>query len=154
MRFSLKAKAARRRPGRLWWLVAILVVLVVAGLAVSRYVYNRDLKPVSSSQMTQIFVVEKGSSVKQIAAKLEEAKLIRSAWAFQLYVHGKDLTNKLQAGTYALSPGQSTQEIAAIISKGQVASRLVTILPGRRIDQVRADLINTRGSRSRASSWS
>ena len=29
------------------------------------------------------------------------------------------------------------------MTKGKVATRLVTILPGRRIDQVRADMINS-----------
>src|SRR5207253_2231648 len=42
----------------------------------------------------------------------------------------------------ALSPSQSTAEIATTMTKGKVSTKLVTILPGRRIDQVRADFIN------------
>ena len=41
-----------------------------------------------------------------------------------------------------MSPNQGTAEIIATISKGAVTTNLVTILPGRRLDQVRADLIN------------
>jgi UPF0755 protein len=111
-------------------------------MILASHLYNDGLKPVSDSQKTQIFTVEKGSTVKQIGASLHEEKLIRSAWAFQLYIHSKNLGNKLQAGTYALSPSAGTPQIVGTLTKGQVATRLVTILPGRRIDQVRADLIN------------
>jgi UPF0755 protein len=47
----------------------------------------------------------------------------------------------LQAGTYSFTPHQSTSEIADLIATGQVASDLVTILPGRRIDQIRQAFI-------------
>ena len=116
--------------------------MAIIGIFISRSIYYRDLEPVSNNQKTQIFTVEKGSSTKEIAVGLEEDHLIRSAWAFQLYIHSKELGNQLQAGTYALSPSQSTPEIVKTLSGGKVATRLVTILPGRRIDQVRADLIN------------
>jgi len=59
-----------------------------------------------------------------------------------LYVHSKELGEKLQAGTYAFSPSQSTPQIITTLTKGKVSTRLITILPGRRIDQIRADLIN------------
>lgn len=119
-----------------------LTILIIAGVFISRYVYNTGLQPVSTSQQTQIFTVERGSSVREIADKLEDVRLIRSAWSFQLYVHSKELTDQLQAGTYALSPSQGTPSIVTTMTRGRVATRLVTILPGRRIDQVRADLIN------------
>ena len=44
---------------------------------------------------------------------------------------------------HALSPSQGTASVMMTLTKGKVATRLVTILPGRRIDQVRADLINS-----------
>jgi UPF0755 protein len=61
----------------------------------------------------------------------------------ELYVHSKELSDKVQAGTYALWPSQGTVSIVNTMTRGKVATRLVTILPGRRIDQVRADLINS-----------
>lgn len=138
-----KQHASKRRvPVRVIWLLIVLFALAVAGTVIARHVYDNGLKPVSSSQKTQIFKVENGDSVKIIAANLQDANLIRSAWSFQLYVHGKELGSKLQAGTYALSPSESVQQIVDTLTNGDVTTRLVTILPGRRIDQVRADLIN------------
>ena len=129
-------------PGRVWRLVAVLIVLVLGGILVSRHVYNLDLRPVNNNPKTQIFTVASGSSVKQIADDLQNDHLIRSAWAFQLYVHSKELNSQLQAGTYALSPSQDTPSIVNTMTKGKVTTKLVTIYPGRRIDQVRANLIN------------
>lgn len=123
-------------------LVVVIIVLILAGAGLSQYTYNHDLQPVSSSQQTQIVNIASGSSIKQIAALLQKDKLIRSAWAFELYAHAHDLTSSLQAGTYALSPSMSTTSIINILTHGKVASDLVTILPGKRIDQIRTDLIN------------
>jgi UPF0755 protein len=137
------ARTSRRRiPFRIWGLVLILIVLAVGGVVYVRHKYDQYLQPVNNSQATQIFTVKPNSSVKQIAGDLEKAHLIRSAWAFQLYVQRKDVADKLQAGSYALSPSADTPSIVKTLTTGRVATRLVTILPGRRIDQVRADLIN------------
>src|SRR5579884_1281308 len=130
---------ARRRLGlplRVWLLLLGLIVVVVGGIVVARHVYYTDLQPVSSIEKPQVFTIKSGSSVKQIADNLEHAQLIRSAWAFELYVHSQELNNKLQAGTYAFSPDESTNYIVTILTKGRVSAQLVTILPGRRIDQV------------------
>lgn len=136
---------ARRKyqiPRRVWWLLVILVVIFVGGAAVSHHVYDVNLRPLSTDQTTKLFTVDKGSSVKVISDKLASQHLIRSAWAFQLYVHSKEVGDQLQAGTYALSPSQDIPSIVKAMTGGSVSTRLVTILPGRRIDQVRADLIN------------
>lgn len=107
-----------------------------------RHMYSQGLKPVSSDQTSQLLTIKSGTSTKGIADQLASAHLIRSAWAFELYVHSKELGAKLQAGTYALSPSEGTVAIIKTLTKGVVSTNLVTILPGRRIDQVRADLIN------------
>jgi UPF0755 protein len=129
-------------PRRLLFIGAALLIVLVAAVIGVRVVYNKNLGPVSNSQQTQIITVASGSSTKQIAKQLAEQKLIRNAWTFEWYVHSMQLGNKLQAGTYAFSPSTSIPQIADVLTKGRVATKLVTILPGRRIDQVRADLIN------------
>lgn len=138
-----RLKRSRYRvPRRVIFLLVALLVLMVAGAGLSRRAYNADMKPVSADPRTRIFTVESGESVRQIANGLQQARLIRSAWAFQLYVHSKELGSQLQAGTYALSPSEDTPAIVDAMTQGKVTTRWVVILPGRRIDQVRADLIN------------
>jgi len=129
-------------PKRLWYVLIAVIAVSIIGAILAHQFYNRGLKPVSDSEQAIIFTVERGASVQQITSNLEEKKLIRSAWAMELYVSSKHLTEKMKAGTYALSPSNGTPTIVKTLTKGEVATRLVTILPGRRIDQVRTDLIN------------
>ncbi len=131
----------RRWPRRLLGVLAVIVVLVVSATAIVRYVYDQNLKPVSSSQSAQTVTVVKGSTVEQIGQLLQKKGLIRSAWAFKLYVSSKEVRNELQAGTYELAPSQSVAEIVSQLTHGKIVTNLVTILPGQRLDQVRKRLI-------------
>ncbi len=135
-------KKYRGYPRRLFYIVAIVALIFVVGSVIVHKLYNQKLRPVSGSAITQIFNVDSGSSVKLISNNLQNQHLVRSSWATQLYIHSENLSDKLQAGTYALSPDESTQQIIANITQGKVATNLVTILPGVRIDQIRKDLIN------------
>lgn len=132
----------RRVPRRLWIVAGLVLVIIIGAIIFVRHQYYQDLKPVSNDQRTQIVTILSGSSVKQIASILAGRHLIHNAQVFEWYVHSKELYSSLQAGTYALSPSEDVPTIANTLTKGKVATKLVTILPGRRIDQVRADLIN------------
>ena len=117
--------------------IGLLAVIFV------RYEYDQGLKPVSSSSNTIIITIPKGASLKQIAAILKDNNLIRSTLAFQEYVDAHNLRSHLEAGTYALSPNQGVITIVAILTNGRVSLKLVTILPGQTISQIRATLINS-----------
>jgi UPF0755 protein len=143
LKYRSGSKSSKRgRFVRIWIVLILVIIIGIVSTIVVRHTYTANLEPVSSDQQTQIFTVEKGSTFKQVASQLEQKKLIKSAWAMELYVHSKQIGDELQAGTYALSPSQGTTKIITVLTKGKVTTRLVTILPGRRIDQVRADLIN------------
>jgi len=133
----------RRWPRRVVIILVVLVVAVLLGMVGVRQYYNANLKPVSSSSDTEVITVEKGATVDEVAKLLKDKKLIRSDLVFQLYIRSKETTNPLIAGTYNLQPNLSTPEIVSILSRGKVATNLVTILPGQRLDQIRESLINT-----------
>jgi UPF0755 protein len=140
-----KYKADRRRsriPRRVFMVLLVIIILGVAGTILARSIYSKDLDPVSNNQTSKIFTVASGASIKEIANNLETAHLIKSSWAFQIYVHSHDFDDTLQAGTYSISPSYTTAKIVSTLTQGKVATKLVTILPGVRIDQVKADLIN------------
>ncbi len=139
MRYTSKPK--RRWPRRILAVVLIGIVLVVGATAGVRFVYNQNLKAVGTSSEIQLVTVEEGATVDGIAKQLEEKKLIRSAWAFRLYVSSKEVRGALQAGSYELAQSQSIPEIVSQLTRGKVATNLVTILPGQRIDQVRKRLL-------------
>ena len=94
------------------------------------------------SQNNQLVTIPLGSSVKEVGIILEKAGVIRAGWAFEWYVRNNDLRDDIQAGTYYLRPNQGIEEITNIITQGKVATDLVTILPGQRIDQINKALQN------------
>ncbi len=131
---------ARRRyfRGRIWLISGLIfVLLIVGGVAALRSWYSHNLRPVSSATTTKFFTVNSGDSVRQIADGLHQHGLIRNTQAFETYVRSNDFNNSLQAGTYSLNPSMSVQQIVAKMTKGEVAKNLITILPGKRIDEIK-----------------
>ncbi len=121
------------------WIIALIVALiaVVGSVAILRSWYNVNLRPASSSTAAAYFTVNRGSGVHQIAVDLQAGGLIRSISAFETYVTASNYRDKLQAGTYKLSPSMSVQTIVNKMVKGDVAKDLLTIGPSKRLDQIK-----------------
>lgn len=124
-------------------IVAVVVAaLIIGGVIGVRNYYTRNLEPVSTSQTAVTVTIPTGSTVDDIADILKENGLIRNKRAFAQYVRSQGVQNQLQAGTYSLRPSQSVQEIADILTGGNIVKNLFTILPGQRIDQIKSSMIN------------
>jgi UPF0755 protein len=123
-------------------IVGFAVALLVAGVLVAgaRYL-SSQLKAVSTDDRMTSVQITSGMSTVDIGKSLEEKGLIRSETAFGWYVRTRNAARYLQAGTYDLSPSQSTPDIVAQLTHGKVATKLVTIAPGLRLDQIRTALI-------------
>lgn len=143
--YAVKRKFKKKRS---WLKVTLLVVAVFAVLAAVGGLwlwsaYSAAIKPVNGkNEAVQTVTIESGATLGEIANQLKAAGLIREPWAFQWYASRHGVRNALQAGTYSFSPNQSTAQIIAQLSHGKVKTDLVTVIPGQRIDQVRATLIN------------
>lgn len=136
-----------RRRRKDWTKIVVISMilagfLLLTGIFLIRREYNQNLKAVSSSQTSVLFVVPDGGSVQQVAESLKEQNLIRASWAFEWYFRTNSLGDKLKAGTYSLRPDMTIPDIADIITVGNVATNQVTILPGKRIDELKTSLIN------------
>jgi len=141
MKYHFQFKS-RRWPVMFIWFTGALVALAILAIVLVRHVYHENLKPVSSVRTVHVVTVPQGATVSKIASLLKKDGVIRSDWAFQWYVSSQEAREKLQAGSYALRPSQSVQEIVSLMTTGRVTTALVTIPPGRRIDEVRSILIN------------
>jgi len=93
------------------------------------------LAPAANAGNEVRFVVSKGQGIAAIGAKLEEAKLIRSKYAFRLYVQLNKLDTKIQAGSFTLSPTQSTPDIAQTLTEG-TEDVWITLLEGWRREEI------------------
>ena len=123
---------------------AVLLAILLAGSAfLVRKAYDSNLQPLSSSNQGIIVTIEPGSTPSQIAEDLKSKGLIKSDWALEWYVRNHNLRDKLKAGTYLFKPSQSVPEMVQQIADGKVATDLVTILPAKRLDQIRTALIKS-----------
>jgi UPF0755 protein len=142
MRYTTRIQK-HRWPRRLVFILLAATIVVVGATVLIRRTYFEELKPVSGTQQdAKLITIKNGSSVDDIAKVLSDAKLIRSAWAFKLYVSSKEVRDALQAGTYSFSASQSVAEIVSQLSHGKVATNLITILPGQRLETIRSALIS------------
>ncbi len=139
-----KHHSPRKKRLRIFFVV---LCIIVVGLVLSsfyiRRVYEKYLGPVNGSNQAILVTIPSGSSLPKIAGTLKQAGVIRAAWAFEWYVRNDNYARtSLEAGTYILHPNQSIKDIVTQLSQGKASGNLVVILPGQRIDQIEAALIN------------
>ncbi|HSW91867.1 MAG TPA: endolytic transglycosylase MltG [Candidatus Saccharimonadales bacterium] len=125
------------------WILGIIILLLALAAAAATLWYQDALHPVSTDQSvakTRI-KIETGSSPSQVGQLLQENKLIRSSFAFDIYTRLSGTRLQLQAGTYSLSPAESTEQIVAHIISGKVDQFSITFLPGATLAENRSGLI-------------
>ena len=109
---------------------ASIIGLIIVGL----FFYFAYLisSPVSSEEKEKEIIISKGAGSRIIADDLTDRGLIKNKTAFLVYTFIEGVANKLQAGTYTLSPNMSTKEIVLVLSQGKLISneRTVKILEG------------------------
>lgn len=136
------------RPQRFYSVVMLFCTFAVAACtgdsALSVYLEaNRGKLSVAASTLDRPvpFEIAPGEPAKAIAQKLQSAGVIEDALLFEAYVRAQGLSNKLEAGSYTLSPAMTIPEIAEALQHALAPSISVTIRPGWRMEQT-ADLLN------------
>lgn len=134
----------------LWRIIRPVLVLagsllVVAGLIAAgwKWVYGEFLAPpAEAGAQTVAFNVEGGQSLTRVANNLEEAGLIRNRTVFKYYCDFAGLGQKIQEGSYRLSPGMTMTEIAAQLTTGDgnPLVRNITLIPGWTLEDFTAKL--------------
>lgn len=118
----------RRILLRIICIAAAIIIGVVASLAIW---FNVQLTPVNKdiSQLKKITIAA-GSTSSQIGQELEKQAIIRSSTVFNICVKLFNKNNVLKAGTYHLSPAETTPQIIEHLSKGLVDQFSITFYPG------------------------
>lgn len=125
-----KPSGGRLKRIIIWLLVSILTILIALGAGTYVW-YGQQLKPVDETSDTKkVVTIKKGSNPTMISELLYEEGLIRSQLAFMVYTRVERVQGGLQAGTYRLSPSESTQDIVKHLSSGSVDTFSITFLPG------------------------
>ena len=121
------------------WLGFILVLLVV-GLGSW---WEWATEPYSTAGNNEKITIPQGTSVVQMAEKLQERHLIRSAWAFRYLVYSQPAKFKIYAGDYLLTPTMAPAEMVKRLldSSVVIGSDRVTIPEGYTTEQTIALLV-------------
>ncbi len=113
--------------------VRVLAVLVVLGLlaaAGGAFWVRSLLEPVSGSEEAVAFEVPAGASLGQVARRLEDAGIVKSALGFELLARWRERAGELRAGEYALSPSLGAEQVLERLAAGRVVTHEVVIPPG------------------------
>lgn len=90
------------------WIALILLIGVSAGRML--WLCATDVLAFGREPITATVKVEKGDSIEVIAAKLQEAGLIRFTGLFELYADITNAEEKIRPGNYTFNPTDKDQE--------------------------------------------
>lgn len=154
--YSYEQLREEREYGLYWYswlwqvLRPVLVILCVAVIVIGifsmawNYVSARYIDPVDLNSTAAVtFEVKSGSSLTRVANNLEAAGLVRNRSVFKYYADFLGYGQKIQAGTYTLSPSMTLREIAEQLTRGDGTPlvRNITIIEGWTVQDIAAYLV-------------
>lgn len=122
---------AKKRRHVLRWVIVGIIGVIIALVAGALVWYKLALRPANAQDTSQVrLTIPDGMSPSSIGQMLEDKKLIRSKYAFDIYTRLSGNRSKLQAGTYSISASESLQSVVADLVSGRVDKLTITFLPG------------------------
>jgi UPF0755 protein len=82
------------------------------------------------------FVIARGETAGQIAKRLEQEGVIRSALAFAFVLYETERENALQSGTYTVSAALTPRDLAKLFEKAAGEQVVLRIIDGWRLTEV------------------
>jgi len=127
-------------------IITVASLAIVAGLVYYAYDYVKGhyFDPVNPESTEAVEItIEPRSSLSTIAEVLEENGIIKDKTVFKMYTDFSDMSSKLKAGTYVLSPSMSYDDIIYTLSKGLNTTPIVrlTFKEGLGVDDYGAMLV-------------
>lgn len=115
-------------------IIALITLAFLVFLLLSSF-WNNQLDPVSGEKLEKTFVIQKGEVISSIAKRLKQENLIRSDKAFAFYIKQEGLSEKIQSGTFKLSPSMRAKDIARILIQNP-EDVWVTLIEGWRKEEM------------------
>lgn len=114
------------------WFSAVILALI-GGL-----LFFQAAGPASDRRHSAVFQIDKGMTLKQVASRLSDQKLIRGPNVFRSLAYLTQKQGQIKAGEFELSPSMSVMEILNRITSGKSILHRVTIPEGYRITEIAA----------------
>lgn len=123
-------------------LLGLILFAVLATLGILWRDYTRFVAaPLAVPAAGSTLVIERGSSFRQIVAKLEQEKLSAApVWYWRFLAERMHVTESLHAGEYALPRGMEPRQLLHMLAAGKVLQHKFTIVDGWTFAQLRAAL--------------
>jgi UPF0755 protein len=115
-----------RRKRRLNVLGVLLVLGVLGAIFV---IYSAATGGEDGTRESARVQVIKGDTLSDVAAKLEEAGVIKSAFVFELQARYEGYGTQIKTGRYAFESGQDSGEILHKLTVGQAAPTFTVTIP-------------------------
>ncbi|HUF88432.1 MAG TPA: endolytic transglycosylase MltG [Gemmatimonadota bacterium] len=109
------------------------IVLLVAAVAGIAWLWSASRAP-DRPEPARV-VVEPGTPVRVLGARLAEARVVRSPLLFELWLRARRDAGSIQAGTYDIPPGVSLPRVIDMLVGGETLLATVTIPEGLRLEQ-------------------
>ena len=116
------------------FLVTLFIVVAIPTVLLTVWV-NETLNPVSVRGEEKVFVIKKGEGTASFSQRLKEENLIKNVFVFRVYLKLTGLDQRIQAGSFKLSPDQSVKEISLLLTTGRL-DKWVTIVEGLRKEEI------------------
>ncbi len=112
-----------------------MLVGAAAGLWYVKDQESRLYEPLSLTK-TLTYVVEPGTTLRQVASDLEGLGALRTPRAFVWWARWQGLANNIKAGEYEITPGTSAVSLLEDFVNGKVLQRSLTLVEGWSFEQV------------------
>ena len=109
---------------------AFLIIAVLAGSGFSYWIFNSMRSPHEHNKADQFIQIEKGSTPKQIIAKLSDEGVIASYAATLLYLRIFGDAGNMQAGEYQFPSPITPLQVLKELEKGETQTTKLTIPEG------------------------
>ncbi|GAB4125140.1 MAG: endolytic transglycosylase MltG [Sideroxydans sp.] len=118
---------------------SILAALALITLAAGLLFYHVHA-PLGQTGLPLEFTVEPGHNLRQTAAGLKQAGVIRDDWGFVLLARLMGQDKKIKFGTYRLEKPASMLEVLELIASGRFAQSQITLVEGITFRELRKAL--------------
>jgi UPF0755 protein len=102
------------------------------------------VSPANNEGKEDVFVIEPGRSLREIAQDLEKRDLVKSKTLFVLWTRIMGYSKEIKSGEYLLSAAMAPAEILEKLRRGRILTHVVTIPEGATREQI-ADLLQEKG---------
>ncbi len=122
---------------------AVAAVVVIAGVAllgIFAWFRGYIAAPLMLPATGDVFVVERGDTLRRVAGRLADRGVLRVPAAFAAYGRLSGRAERIQAGEYALMPGDTPAMLLNMLVQGRVKLHSITIVEGWTVAELRKAL--------------